>query len=62
MQTAGLSLDSGCGNAESDREAAQAKEEGEKSLQDKAKDAASRMSGQVQEAFDNTKVQGQSEA
>ncbi|KAL3131428.1 hypothetical protein ABBQ38_007740 [Trebouxia sp. C0009 RCD-2024] len=49
------------GNAkDSDREAAQAKEEGEKPLQDKAKDAASQMSSKVQQAFDNTKVKGQS--
>lgn len=49
-----------CDNADSDREAAQAKEEGEKPLQDKAKDAASQMSSKVQQAFDNTKVKGQS--
>lgn len=49
-----------CHDAGSDREAAQAKEEGEKPLQEKAKDAASRMSSQVQEAFDNTQVKGQS--
>ena len=49
-----------CANADSDREAAQAEEEADKSLQEKAKEAASHMSSQVQEAFDNTKVKGQS--
>ena len=55
-----LSFESGIGNADSDKAAAQAKEEADKSLQEKAKEAASRMSSQVQEAFDNTKVKGQS--
>ena len=55
-----MKYESGCGNAGSDKEAAHAKEEADKSLQEKAKEAASSMSSQVQEAFDNTKVKGQS--
>ena len=47
-------------NADSDKEAEQAYVQGEKTLQDKAKDAAGSMSRSIQEAYDNTKAKAQS--
>lgn len=42
-------------NADSDAEAEKAKEEGEKSLQQKAKEGAGRMTNSIQEAYENVK-------
>jgi len=42
-------------NADSDAEAEKASEEGEKSLQQKAKEGAGRMTNSIQEAYENAK-------
>ena len=45
--------------ADSRSEANQAKQEGEKSLQQKSKEAAGSMSRSIQEAYENTKAKAQ---
>ena len=48
-----------CVVADSSSEANQAKQEGEKSLQQKTKEAAGSMTRSIQEAYENTKAKAQ---
>ena len=47
-------------NADSEAEAEQASEEGEKSLQERAKEGAGRMTNSIQEAYDDIKAKANS--